>query len=150
PNRSASARGRAASCTTITAAPSGTTTRPARTEADRLGPPATATTPGGSAAPRWVAGSTATTPSQAATAAARAQSINRSPPRAENCFGTVSPNRLPDPPATTMAQTSPTAQRQEPGAPGVDAFARPAAGPDHLGARVHVGQVGQEAVEVEV
>src|SRR5581483_1783741 len=125
-NRSTPASGRAASWTTMTAASPGTAASPARTDSDRVAPPATtaadpcgvpATRPGPPFVPigngpsrrrsTWAAGTTATTPSQAADAAPSAQARSGRPPRSRNCFGTPPPKRLPDPPATTIAQTSP-------------------------------------------
>src|SRR5437763_55447 len=73
------------------------------------GSPSTPTTVAPGASTR-AAGRTITTLSQAAPAADSAQSSSRSPPSSENCFGTLSPKRLPEPAATTMAHTSPIAR----------------------------------------
>ena len=82
--RRGDARGRAASWTTITSAPSGTAASPARTEAERVAPPATvwsATASTGAAS-----ATTATTPSVAAAAVASDQSITRRSPRRSYCL----------------------------------------------------------------
>ena len=103
--RAGDAKGRAASCTTITSASSGTAARPQRTESARVAPPATtASTPweAASGAPAS-AGTTRTTPAEEGRQAATAQSSTGRPPRGENCF--IRPKRRPEPPATTIDHT---------------------------------------------
>ena len=108
-NKAGEANGRAASWTTTTVASAGTAASPARTEAAREAPPSARTSApkvgsGASAPAGCPAGTTRTTPVATPRAAATERSATVRPPSSRNCFGR--PNRSPEPPATTMAQTT--------------------------------------------
>src|SRR4051794_38953061 len=106
--RAGEARGRAPSCTrtTVTVPSSGIAARPARTDAERVAPPTTTRSAPGSGSSRKDSPTTSTTPALTVRAAASAWSSTRPSPSRRYCLGTSPPKRDPDPPATTMVQTS--------------------------------------------